>query len=215
MKLNPICSLRNPQRKKGTRQKVIVTHNPSEIDQNQALTLKFPDLGSNDIIVPGMVNLPFNIELSSKADSNRTLVSNIGRVIVKKLAIKFDGNVILEVDDFDVFVCHRDLWKIKSEKGDAVRQGIISDDGCMANCIKLRTNAKDKNDSSPHDNTIANAYRNKFLTLKWWTVRCPITNQGSETDFVMKLGSMNMKKLLMQWDKHQPQMLHIRLLVSP
>ena len=60
----------------------------SEIAQNQTLTLKFPDLGNNDVIVPGTANLSFNIELSSKADPNRTLVSNIGRAIVKKLAIK-------------------------------------------------------------------------------------------------------------------------------
>ena len=56
-----------------------------------------------------MVNVPFNKELSSKADPNRTLVSNIGRATVKKLAIKFDGNVILELDDFEVFTCYRDL----------------------------------------------------------------------------------------------------------
>ena len=50
---------------KGTRQKVIVTHNPSEIDQNQLLLVRFPNLGSDDVIVPGMANLSFNIELSS------------------------------------------------------------------------------------------------------------------------------------------------------
>ena len=147
-KLNPTRSLRIAHGIKGTRQKVIVTHNSSEIDQNQLLTLRFPDLGCNDVIVPGTANLSFNIELSSKADVNRTLVSNIGRVIVKKLAIKFDGNVILEVDDFDIFACYRGLWKMKSEKRDAVRQGIITDDGCTANCTKLRINAKDKSASN-------------------------------------------------------------------
>ena len=38
---------------KGTRQKVIVTHNPSEIDQNQLLLVRFPNLGSDFVIVPG------------------------------------------------------------------------------------------------------------------------------------------------------------------
>ena len=138
--------------------------NPSEIDQTQLLTLKFPDLGSNDIIVPGTANHSFNIVL--KADPNRTLVSNIGRAIVKKikkLAIKFDENLILEVDNFDVFACYRDLWKTKSEKRDAMRQGIISDDSCTVNCIKLRMNAKDKSTSNTQDNAIVNAYRNKFI----------------------------------------------------
>ena len=68
---------------KETRQKVIVTHNPSEIDQNQLLEVRFTNLGSSDIIVPGMANLSFNIELTSTADPKRMLVSNIGRAIIK------------------------------------------------------------------------------------------------------------------------------------
>ena len=55
-KLNPERSLRTPRGIKGTRQKVIVTHNPSEIDQNQLLLVRFPNLGSDDVIVPGMAN---------------------------------------------------------------------------------------------------------------------------------------------------------------
>ena len=86
----------------------------------------------------------FNIELTSTADPKKTLVSNIGRAIVKKLAVKFEGNEILSIDDFDIFACYQDLWKTKSEKKNAVRQGIISNGGCTNNCIKLRINAGDK-----------------------------------------------------------------------
>ena len=84
------------------------------------------------------MNLSLNIELTSAVDANRTLVSNIGRAIIKKLAVKFEGNEIMSVDDFDVFACYRDLWKTKSEKRNAVQQSIISADGCTENCIKLR-----------------------------------------------------------------------------
>ena len=86
-RLNPECSLRTPLGIKGTRQKVIVTHNPSEIDQAQELLVRFPNLGSDDVIIPGTANLSFNVELTSAIDANRTLVSNIGRTIVKKLAV--------------------------------------------------------------------------------------------------------------------------------
>ena len=89
--LNPERSLKTPKGIKGTRQKVIVTHNPSEIDQAQELLVRFPNLGSDDVIIPGTVNLSFNIELTSAVDINRTLVSNIGRAIIKKLAVKFEG----------------------------------------------------------------------------------------------------------------------------
>ena len=162
-RLNPERSLRTPKGIKGTRQKIIVTHNPSEIDQAQELLVRFPSLGSDDVIIPGMANLSFNIELTSAVDANRTLVSNVGRTIIKKLAVKFEGNEIMSVDDFNVLACYHDLWKTKSEKRNAIRQGIISAYGCTENCIKLRINAGDKNPSNAQDKATADAYRNKFI----------------------------------------------------
>ena len=114
-----------------TRQKVIVTHNPIEIDQDQLLLVRFLNLGSDDLIFPGTANFSFSITLDSTADKNRALVSNVGRAIVKKFAVKFERNLILGLDDFDVFACYRDLWETKSEKRNAMRQGIISNDCCI------------------------------------------------------------------------------------
>ena len=110
-----------------------------------------------------MANLSFNIELTSAVDANRTLVSNIGRAIMKKLAVKFEGNEIMSIDNFNVFACYGDLWKTKSEKRNAIQQGISSNDGCTENCIKLRINAGDKNASNAQDEAIADVYRNKFV----------------------------------------------------
>ena len=53
-----------------------------------------------------MANLSFYIELTSAVDANRTLVSNIGRAIIKKLAVKFEENKMMSVDDFDVLACY-------------------------------------------------------------------------------------------------------------
>ena len=64
--------------------------------------------------------ISFNIELKSAIDANRTLVSNIGRAIIKKLAVKFEGNEIMSVDNFNVFACYQDLWKTKSEKRNSI-----------------------------------------------------------------------------------------------
>ena len=162
-RLNPECSLRTPKGIEGTRQKVIV-HNPSKIDQAQLLLVRFPNLGSDDVIIPGAANLSFSIELSSTADPNRTLVSNIGRTIIKKLAVKFEGNEILSIDNYDEFACYRDLWKTASEKKNAIRQGILSSAGDLTpNCMKLRINAGDKNDRVTQDKAIADAYGNKFI----------------------------------------------------
>ena len=90
-------------------------------------------------------------------------MSNIGRAIIKKLAVKFKGNEILSIDDFDIVACYQDLWKTKSEKRNAVRQGIITNGGCKNNYMKLRINNADKDPSNQQDNAIAITYRNKFI----------------------------------------------------
>ena len=61
------------------------------------------------------------------------------------------------------FACCQDLWKTKSEKRNAIQQGIISSNSCTGNCIKLRINAGDKNAGNKQDKAIADAYRNKFV----------------------------------------------------
>ena len=136
---------------------MIVTHNPSEIDQAQELLVRFPNLGSDDVIILGTVNISFNIELTSTIDPNRTLVSNIGRAIIKKLAVKFEGNEMMSVDDFDVLACYQNIWKTKSEKRNAIRQGIFSNDSCTENCIKLRINAGNEDGTNAQDKAIADA----------------------------------------------------------
>ena len=72
-------------------------------------------MGNDDIIIPGIVNLSFNIKLSS-TDPHRMLVSNIGRAIMKTLVIKFDGNEILGIYDFNVFANYQVQWKRGSKK---------------------------------------------------------------------------------------------------
>ena len=48
-------------------------------------------------------------------------------------------------------------------KENALRQGIISNDGCTPHCIKLRINAADKSATPAEDKAVADAYRNKFI----------------------------------------------------
>ena len=90
-------------------------------------------------------------------------MTNIGRAIIKKLAVKFERNEKMNMDNFDLLTRYRNIWNTKSEKRNAIQQGIISADGCMENCIKLRINAGDKNASNAQDKAIADAYGNKFI----------------------------------------------------
>ena len=60
-----------------------------------------------------------------------------------------------------IYLCVTKIYG--KQKRNAIRQGIISNDGCMENCIKLRINAGDKNTGNKQDKAIADAYGNKFI----------------------------------------------------
>ena len=51
----------------------------------------------------------------------------------------------------------------KVRKGNAIRQGIISNGGFTENCMKLRINASDKSTGNKRDEAVAEAYGNKFI----------------------------------------------------
>jgi len=84
---------------KGNRQSIVVTNNPSTIDANQTLTVRFPNLGTNDVIVPDTARIAFNIVLDGGEDDNRTVVNNLGRAIVKKIYVKLEGNAVSHTDE--------------------------------------------------------------------------------------------------------------------
>ena len=158
-KLNPYRRLRDPLGVKAVRQSVVVTNNPATIDQCQQLLVRFPNLGSNDVVVPGSARLAFTISLTS-TDANRTLVQNIGRAAVKKLTIKISGNEVMSIDDSDVYYCYQDLWKTALEREKAQYQSI--DTTADRNVTKLRVGAGDAADVAV-DQAIATAHGNRFF----------------------------------------------------
>lgn len=158
-KLNPHRRLRDPLGVKGVRQSVVITNNPSTIDQNQQLLVRFPNLGAHDVIVPGTARMAFTITLKS-TDANRTVVQNLGRAVVKKTTIKISGNEVMSIDDSDVFHCYGDLWKTAGERENAQYQGI--DTTGNRNATKIRVGAGDKNETIVADKAIADAFGKRF-----------------------------------------------------
>ena len=165
-KLNSYRKLKNPLAIKGIRQTVVVTNNPSTIGQSELLTVRFPNLGADDVIVPGTAKLAFSLRLNSDDDDNRTIVNNIGRAIVKKITIKIKGKEVFSLDDTDVFHCYRDMWLARDQLMNMVYQGYhLNKDGTVGDNIgKLRVNAADKatGENDGQDQAIALAYNNRF-----------------------------------------------------
>ena len=115
--------MREPRDIKGIRQSVVITNNPSTIDQNQQLLVRFPNLSDNDVIVPRSARLAFTIELTNK-DANVTVFQNLGRAIIKKTTIRISGNEVMYIDDSDIYHCYVDLWKSSTERMNMVYQGL-------------------------------------------------------------------------------------------
>ena len=136
------------------------TNNPSTLGPDELLTVRFPDLKENQLIIPSTTKLSFNISLSG-TNVNRTLVKILGRNIIRKLVVKLEGNEIISIDDYDVLYSYYDCWKTTTERRNAVFQGIVEADGQSENAIKHRINATNKaNDAK--DQTVASIYDNKF-----------------------------------------------------
>ena len=142
-KLNPQRSYRKGFALKGLRQHIIKTNNPSTIGPGELLSVRFPDLKENQVIIPGTTKLTFNITLAG-TDVNRTPVENLGRNIIRKLVVKLEGNEIISTDDYDVLYSYYDCWKTATDRRNAIFQGIVEADGQTENAIKHRINAKDK-----------------------------------------------------------------------
>ena len=159
-KLNPQRSYRKGFALKGSCQHIIKTNNPSTIRPGELLTIRFPDLKGNQVIIPGTTKLTFNITLAG-ADANRTLVKNLGRNIIRKLVVKLEGNEIISIDGYNILYSYYDCWKCMTERHNAVFQGIVEDDGQTENAIKHRINAGDKANNAK-DQTVASIYDNRF-----------------------------------------------------
>ena len=159
-RLNPQRSYRKGFALRGLCQHIIKTNNPSTIGPGELLTVRFPDLKENQVIIHGTTKLTFNITLAG-TDVNRTLVGNLGRNIIRKLVVKLEGNEIISIDDYDVLYSYYDCWKTATERRNAIFQGIIEADGQTENAIKHWINAIDKANNAK-DQTVASIYDNRF-----------------------------------------------------
>ena len=159
-KLNPQRSYRKGFALKGLCQHIIKTNNPSTIEPDELLTVRFLDLKENQVIIPSTTKFTFNISLVG-TDVNRTLVGNLGRNILRKLVVKLEGNEIISTNDYDILYSFCDCWKCTNERLNAVFQGIVEADGQTKNAIKHRINAGDKANNAK-DQTVASIYNNRF-----------------------------------------------------
>ena len=173
---------------KGLHQHIIKTNKPSTIGPSELLTVRFPDLKENQVIIPSTMKLTFNISLVG-TDVNRTLEGNLGRNIIRKLVVKLEGNEIISIDDYDILYSYYDCWKCKTERLNAVFQGIVEADSQSENAIKHQINATDKTNNAK-DQTVASIYDNRFcipLDFEILESSLPLYQYGSGSHLTYEL----------------------------
>jgi len=155
-KLDPHYSARTVYGVKNNRQGIVVTNNSITIDANQILTIRFPNLGENVVIISGTARLAFNITLNGDTDAKHTIVNNLVWALVKKISVKLEGQEVMSLDDADIYICYRDLWMTDKERLNAAYYGIHVDDG--ENMAKIRLGAGDAVYATQPDASIAAAF---------------------------------------------------------
>ena len=187
-KLNLQRSYRKGFALKGIRQYIIKMNNPSTIGPDELLTVHFPDLKENQIIIPRTKKLTFSISLAG-TDANRTLVKNLGGNIIRKLIVKLEGDEIISIDDYDINYSYYDCWKCTTERHHAVFQGIVETDCQTENAIKHRINTGDKA-SNANNETVASIFDNKFcipLDFEFLKTSLPLYQYGLGTRLTYEL----------------------------
>ena len=149
---------RVPRMRKGLRAETSlnrITLNPSSANPGETLYIEIPKLADNLVIVPGSVYITFDMNVTGH--KNNTLVNNLGRNLVSRYKVLFGGEIIEDLDRFDLFKTYHDLFLSETDRNNRLRQGISSE-----NVRKIRTNAGDKVTSNAAENTLGAVHNTRY-----------------------------------------------------
>ena len=132
-----------------------ITLNPSSANPGETLYIEIPKLTDNLVIVPGSVYITF--DMSVTGHKNNTLVNNLGRNLVSRYRVLFGGEIIDDLDRFDLFKTYHDLFLSETDRNNRLRQGISSE-----NVRKIRANAGDKVTSNAAENTLGAVHNTRY-----------------------------------------------------
>ena len=93
-----------------------ITLNPSSANPGETLYITIPKLKENVVIVPGSVNLLFDLNVVGHA--NITLVNNVARNLVVRQKVIFAGETLQDTQRYDLLKTYNDLFLNKDERED-------------------------------------------------------------------------------------------------
>ena len=115
-----------------------ITFNPSEANPGERLEVRVPKLNKNEVLVPGLLALRFDIDLSG-GHANSYLVQNVSCALVSQQVVKFGGSTLDDIVDYDIYKIFTDLSLPEEKRGNMVAEGIQSN-----KLSQIRSGAGDK-----------------------------------------------------------------------
>ena len=86
-----------------------ITFDRSEANPGKTLQVHIPKLNKNKVLVPGSLALHFDIDLSG-GHANNYLVQNVSRALVSRQVVKFGGETLDDISDYDIFKIFTDFF---------------------------------------------------------------------------------------------------------
>ena len=106
-----------------------ITFSHSEANPSDKLDVHVPKLNENEVFVPGLLALRFDIHLSG-GHANNFLMQNVSRMLVSQLVVKFGGTTLDNTVDYDIYKIFTDLLMPAEKRCNVVPEGIQSEDLC-------------------------------------------------------------------------------------
>ena len=158
--LNPEPEHRTQFAFKGKREYIVKVNIPNIGYPNQHIDVEIPTGSRDQIIVSGTLKITFNL-LTSK-DKTRSVVNNVGRVLVKKKVLILGSKEIDTVNQSYIYDNYKDLYLSKKEWEEKLLQSIQSATG-----LKARVGATKADGTAltitTEENVIRKTVSNRFL----------------------------------------------------
>ena len=123
---------------------------------NQQIDIEIPHGSRDHVIIPDTVKITFNLDIAS-TDKAHSVVSNVGRTLVKKKVLMHGSKDIDTINNSDIYDTYKDLYLGGKEREDKLLQGIQS-----PNSLKARVGAKKADGTALTVTTQENAIKKTF-----------------------------------------------------
>ena len=181
---------------KDKRKHIAKVNMPNMAYPNQHIEIGIPFGSRGHVIVQDTIKITFNLDIESIGKA-RSVVNDVGRVLVKKKVLILGSKDIGTINDSDIYDTYKDIYLSEKEHKEKLPQGIQS-----ANGLKARMGAKKADGIAltmiTQENAIKKAFDEIFaIPLDFDVFRHPLYSYGLKEDLIVRLELNSAEKVIL------------------